>query len=184
MTNAIFDPFFGDPEAVARLLAAAEKSDGTPFRPFGRVIGKTGGIDCLGETEYLMTQSHLVGEHEFSFPRTTADYQAHAIEEKMLSYFRGQSKDPQAALIVKIFAELTIPEFEDNPPDDLFMPGDIILGRQGAADRPGGIFHMMTMLRGYEFISAVPHIGVTRGHVHDTSFNKHFIAAFRARALN
>jgi cell wall-associated NlpC family hydrolase len=195
MTNVKFDSgrasregcFFSDPHRAAHLGVEAHSWDKTPFREWSKAKGPGGGIDCVGLCEEIMLA--VGAAPAFTFPRAEGDYQSHTIEEKILGYLRGHDKegnpidDPQSAILTARFAEVEVPEFEGNPPPDFFMPGDLVLLRQGNPEGTGGLFHMPIMVYGRRFINCLPRIGVTWGTMQDSTFNRHFIAMFRARSL-
>lgn len=176
--------FFKDAAAVQRLSSAAAEWLDTPFREHSRAPGRTGGVDCVGLCEELMKAA---GVCEFQFPREQSDYQGHA-PGKILRYLRGRiADDPRSAELTEIFAEIPLPAPQGpvlngkalpwNPPKELFMPGDLVICKSD------GLFHMPIMLGGRRFISAVFGQGVIEGDIHDTSYSRHFVALFRARAL-
>ncbi len=191
MSNVTLHPvngpwFFEDPAKVSILRSEAATWLGTPFRPFSRAKGKTGGVDCVGLGEALMSVTGVIGANEFMFPRKAADYQPHTAEMKILDYLRGQFKGPsgsdqQSKRLARIFAEIELPEKSEpaghtNIDPEIFLPGDIgILKR-------GGLFHVPIFIGGPHFINALPHSGVTEGTIHDTSFSNYLEALFRARA--
>lgn len=168
--------FFEDAAAVQRLRNAAAEWNPTPFRPFSRAKGPGGGIDCVGFVEELMVAAGAV--EPFAFPRTDADYQSNRTPLRILHYLRGEERDdPQSKRLAAIFAELRLPEEKDNLHPDIFMPGDLLVLRDG------GQIHIPVMLRGRRFTHCARPEGVAEGNLHDTTFSKHLVAAFRARAV-
>jgi cell wall-associated NlpC family hydrolase len=166
--------FFEDEQAVTLLRKEAASWMGTPFREFSSAKGRSGGVDCVGLAEALMVACGVI--KPFTFPRIHADYQSHGTREKVLDYLRGKSKDSQSAQVAARFAEITIPEFRDNLPSEILMPGDLLILRSGS------LFHMPIVLEGRRFIHCLRPAGVTEGNIHDTSFSRHLVALFRARS--
>ena len=180
--------FFDDPEALQRLRDAAAIWDRTPFREHGRVKGLGGGIDCVGYVEELMIAAGVAERGDLSFARTDADYQSHRTWLRILDYLRGKvTDDPQSARLAAIFEEIMLPAPQgpstngrplrwENPPLELFKPGDLLVLRDE------GQIHLPVILRGRKFTHCMRPNGVDEGSIHDTSFSNHFIAMFRARA--
>ena len=168
--------FFSDPLAQERLITAAAEWDETPYRPFSRAKGPAGGVDCVGFAEEIFVACGAV--EKFSFPRTDADYQSSRAELRVLRYLRGQvADDPQSAYLASRFVELELPEGRINLHPALFMPGDLLVLRDG------GQMHLPIMLRGRRFVHCMNPLGVQLGNIHDTTFSGHFDALFRARSL-
>jgi hypothetical protein len=171
--------FFSDPAAVQRLSNAAAEWMYTPFRPFSRAKGRDGGIDCVGLCEVLMVAAGVACEGDFTFARHSSDYQAHRTELKVLKYLRGQlpEDESQSTRLAKLFVEIRLPEDHANMNPAIFMPGDLLVLRQG------GMFHLPVLINPPFFVHCLRPLGVSQGVLGDTTFSQHIDAAFRARAL-
>lgn len=169
---------FDDAAAVQRLRTEAASWLGTPFWPKSKAKGPAGGIDCVGLVEEILGAAGVAGDRKFEFPRSTADYQSHRTELRVLKYLRGQiADDPQSTALAAMFEELGLPAGNlCNLPADRFMPGDLIVLRQG------GQFHIPIILEGREFIHCARPFGVAIGDIHDPTYSTHLDAHFRARA--
>lgn len=170
--------YFEDAEAVQRLRKAAAEWLGTPFRPFSRAIGSDGGIDCVGLAEELMVAAGAVRAGDFAFARSAADYQSARLELRVLKVLRGQAADdPQSRRLAAIFTELRLPADRENIHPAIFMPGDLIVLRQG------GQFHIPVMLGDRQFVHCSAHSRVAYGDLHDPTYSQHIDAAFRATII-
>jgi len=172
--------FFEDLEAVDRLRREAKEwlFPPTPFRKFSRAKGRGGGVDCVGLAEALMIAAGVLKENEFIFPRSDADYSSAATVPKVLRYLRGHEwRDSQSAKLARIFAEIPMGfKTTVNPPAALFVPGDLLILRNG------GVFHVPVIIEGRHFVNAIPEVGVREGNIHDPTFSQYLIALFRAKA--
>lgn len=183
--------FFDDATAVQKLRTEAVGPDGksgwldTPYFKFSCVKGRDGGVDCAGLPRPLFVAAGLGASYLdagllFEFQRTSADYQSHRTMFRILRLLRGEmaAVDPQSAALAEIFAELELPkESLCNLPPERFMPGDLLVLRQG------GQFHLPIVLDGRVFIHCFSPGGVQLGDIHDPTFSKHLDAHFRARAI-
>lgn len=169
--------FFSDPRNVAALLAAIDECRGTPFRQFGRVLGREGGLDCISFVEHALGKAGVGQGREFSFSRTAADYQTARSYLRILHMLRGQDPDPQSASLAQTFDELELPEDKTNLDPARFMPGDLIVLRDG------GMFHIGIVTNGRDFAHCIKPLGVQRSIIHDTSFSNYLVVHFRARQL-
>ncbi len=171
--------FFEDAAAVQRLHEAFAKWDGTPFRQNSKAAGPGGGIDCVGFVEEAMGREAGVDRGEpFAFPRTSADYQSHRTEARVLMYLRGEHEDPQSERLAQLFAELTLPPDRSNLLPAFFLPGDLV------ALRRRGMFHLLIMLDAPRFMHCAFPYGVAEGNIHDPTFSTHIDAMFRARGAS
>jgi|SRR5581483_1005132 len=173
--------FFQNPAAVATLREEAASWLGTPFFEFSCAKGKGGGIDCIGLAEQLMIASGVCAA--FHFPRTHAGYQCHGTRLEVLRWMRGHASSPddpsvaaRSRRLAEIFAEIALPRFTLAAPTRVLMPGDLLILRSGSQ------FHMPIILDGPRFIHCMRPAGVAYGSLHDSSFLRHLIAMFRARA--
>jgi hypothetical protein len=181
--------FFADIARVAALFAAIDECRGTPWAQHGRVAGREGGLDCVSFVEYVFTAAGVGQGREFTFLRTSADYQTARTYLRILHMLRGQDGDPQSKWLSEIFAEVPLPIPQGalptgetmpwlNPDSTLFVPGDLAILRHG------GMFHLPVMTRGRHFVDCVKGKGVDDGNMHDPTYSNHLIALFRARKLN
>jgi cell wall-associated NlpC family hydrolase len=199
--------FFSNAAAVQRLRTEAASWIGTPFWPDAKAKGKGGGIDCVGLVEEVLGAAGVAGDRTFLFPRTSADFQSHRTELRILKMLRGQfPDDPQSAALAAIFEELPLPEVDSDAPAamlkyerprpmmrekmlqkaaksvenlsvDRLMPGDLLILRNA------GEFHLPIVLEGRIFIHCSRPFGAQLGDIHDPTFSFHLDAHFRARAL-
>jgi cell wall-associated NlpC family hydrolase len=166
---------FDNAEPRQLLCNAAAEWLHTPFRPFSRAKGIDGGIDCIGLVEEMMIAAGVVQHGDFAFDRASADYQSNRLELRVLKMLRGAyPDDPQSQRLSSIFTELRLPEDRENLHPAIFMPGDLLVLRQG------GQFHMPIMLEGRRFVHCAQPMGVDYGDLHDTTYSQHIDAAFRA----
>lgn len=171
------DFYFENPEPRQRLCNAVAEWYRTPFRPFSRVKGSDGGVDCIGLVEELMIAAGVVQRGDFAFARNAADYQSNRLEARVLKMLRGEySDDAQSQRLASIFTELRLPDDRNNLYPAIFMPGDLLVLRSG------GQFHMPVILDSPWFVHCASPMGVDLGHLHDTTYSQHIDAAFRARA--
>jgi hypothetical protein len=177
--------FFEDAEAVQRLCAARAKWLGTAFAQNSKAPGHDGGIDCVGLLEEVLGRDAGVDRGEaFVFPRTSADYQSHRTELRVLKYLRGEyADDPQSARLARIFAELRLPNERTNLHTALFLPGDLLVLRtKREVPGHGTMFHLCIMTESPRFLHCAYPTGVQESNIHDPTFSKHIDAFFRARA--
>lgn len=187
---------FNDPTLCANLLTVADSWVGTPWYPYSRAKGAAGGIDCVGLVEEIMLE--VGAAPEFSFPRTSADYDYGSpvaepgdasgtedigLEGKVLDYLRGNAKFedgdtvPASAALAAMCVEIDLPDLSGDIPDDLFMPGDIVIMRHG------GLFHLGVVLDDeLHFISCLPRLRTRKSTLQDSTFKKHIVNLFRLQA--
>ncbi len=170
--------FFDDAEAVQRLCITRDEWAGTPFAPWSRAKGPSGGVDCVGYVEELMAGAGLP---RLDFPRSAHDYSRNVHNDKILNYLRGLHEDEQSARLKAIFAEFPVMENDFTEPP---MVGDLlILKDQGRHGRTGnGVFHMPVMIGPRKFTHCAPRLGVNEGNIEDPTYRNHLVAHFRARS--
>lgn len=179
--------FFADPKSQALIKSEGESWVGTPFRPYSRAKGRTGGIDCIGLAEEL----HRVCKSApaFHFPRSDADYQGHAFGDRVLKWLRGEYTvgdppriGPQSKKLARIFAELKLPDVPEGEhyPAEFFLPGDLLVMQRKELFHMPIVYEIDTPGNHVRFVNAIPRLGVVRGTLQDWSYRQHLVAAFRA----
>jgi hypothetical protein len=118
-------PFYSTPERKAALSTQARLWIGTPFRAGSAVLGRFGGVDCVGLAHEIHVATGACKPH--AIERNILDWHLHHVESPIIAFFRQE----------EVRGRLRHVHREDPP-----MHGDIVVIRVGANEG----YHVGTFL--------------------------------------
>jgi hypothetical protein len=172
--------FFDTPAKQELLRAVVASWQGTPYARFSQAKGSHGGIDCEKYAELVYVETGVLLA-PVEVPRTEADYNLVAHNNRLIDFIRGTADDPRSAGVAERFTEFAIDEGKEfaEPP----MIGDLVIGRNDTAavrERGEHLWHVAVMIGPRKFTSCTV-LGVREGMIQDPTYRRHFFAHFRPR---